>query len=333
MGMAMMAASSVLFAAMACLLRAATDVDCYTAALFRFVVGMALLTTAAMSGWVRLEFRRRKLLFLRGLLGGIGVVLFYYSIQRIGLARGTVIAYTYPVFAALIGMVVLKERLSWAQAGLMLVAFAGIALVVSDEGLGGGGFGLGEGLALLGAVVAGLVVVLIKILRETESTGAIFCAQCAVGLWIVLLPASGGTGVDGSDAGLMILAGLLAAGGQLLMTGAYRHIPVSTGSMLSMLAPVLSTLLAARCFQESLSGTNLMGMALVTGACALILVRPVRTRTRDGSEKLSQLRQDAPMALHAIVDSGNRSVPRTGGIVQPLSLKTKSPPPQPERPL
>ena len=69
-GIAMMASSSVLFALVAGLLRYASEVDVFTAALFRFAVGIALLGTAAMANRITLTFVRSRLLFIRGFLGG-----------------------------------------------------------------------------------------------------------------------------------------------------------------------------------------------------------------------------------------------------------------------
>jgi len=274
-GIAMMASSSVLFALVAGLLRYASEVDVFTAALFRFAVGIALLGTAAMANRITLTFVRSRLLFIRGFLGGAGVVLFYLSIQKIGLAKAAVIGSTYPIFAAMISALFLHERISLYKWALILIAFAGIYITVMGNGSIQQGMGRYELLALLGALVAGVVVVLIKILRETESASAIFCAQSAIGFWLVLLPSHVGGGAVSMRSGLVLLiAAVLAAGAQLLMTWSYRHVPVSTGALLSLMTPALSVLIGISLFGEPVTTEETVGIAIVLGSCvSLVVVR------------------------------------------------------------
>ena len=112
-----MMGSGVLFTLMAILVRSAPNIDCYTTALFRFAIGIALLGTAAMTKKITLTFHQSRLLFLRGFLGSIGVIIFYISITHIGLAKGSAITYSYPVFATLGGALFLGERIGWRRGG------------------------------------------------------------------------------------------------------------------------------------------------------------------------------------------------------------------------
>jgi len=53
------------------------------------------------------------------------------------------------------------------------------------------------------------------------------------------------------------------------MTWSYRHVKVSTGSLLGMLTPVLNVLTAAVLFGERLDPVTQAGVVLVLGACGL----------------------------------------------------------------
>lgn len=274
LGVAGMVTSAVFFALMAGLLRTAPQIDFYTAALFRFTIGIALLGTAAMTGLIRLTFVRRRLLFLRGLLGGAGTVLFYMAIMKVGLAKGTAITYTFPIFAAVGGALFLREKIRLSKWVAIMLAMAGIYMTVCGFGPLSKGFGPYECLAVFGAVLAGAVVVMIKELRETESTHAIFCAQCAVGFWLVLLPSNASHSDVSMSAGtVMVASALLAAGGQLLMTYSYRHLPVSTGSLLSMLTPVLNVGIGLLFFGEDLAWDSAIGVGVVLASCTYVVVR------------------------------------------------------------
>ena len=235
----------------------------------RFVVGLMMVTGLLAGGTARLTFVNARLLILRGILGGVGVMIFYLSIVEIGLARGTVITYSYPIFGAIGGSLFLKERLSGRHWLLIGLAFAGLYFTIrGDTSAGSSSRGM-ELVALLGAMVAGLVVVMIRKLRETDSVSSIFAAQCIGGMAVVAWPVAGGSLQVGAE-GWVLLAGigLLAGTAQLLMTYSYKHLPVALGSLLGMLCPVMNVLIGLCWFEESINAVNAAGIALVFLACA-----------------------------------------------------------------
>jgi drug/metabolite transporter (DMT)-like permease len=288
-GVALSLLSAVGFCGMALLIRLAASFDTFMVAQFRFVIGLALLGTAALSGWIRLDFRNGRLLFLRGLTGGAAVVLFFTSVAKLGVGKGTVISYAYPVFASLFGAAFLKERLGPARWLAVTGALAGIWLL-SGPGTGPGtvsaaswAIGRYELLALAGSVLSGIAVVLVRKLHETDSTYAIFFAQCLVGLWLVIVPANVSGQALGYRGGLLLMAiGVIAAVSQLLMTEGYRHLSVTTASLLGMLTPVLSFLAGIVLFSEPVSLRGAVGALVVVACCALVILtdRPAAVRGR-----------------------------------------------------
>lgn len=273
-GVSGMLLSSMLFSLMSILVRYAPEVGSYRTSMVRFAVGIALLGVLAMAGKISLQFHNRRLLMVRGVFGGVGVVMHYYAIIHIGLAKGTVITYLYPVFAAIFGSVLLGERVGFRSAIAISVAFVGLLLTVLSDQFDFTTFGIPEGIAILGAVLAGLVVVMIRKLRESDSAASIFCAQCAVGFWIVIIPANQSVAVLPLTTALILVAiGLLAAFGQLLMTWSFKHVEVTSGSLIGMLCPVLNVLFGVTLFGEQLTVMNGVGMGLVLLACGWMATR------------------------------------------------------------
>jgi drug/metabolite transporter (DMT)-like permease len=265
-----MMGSAALFSAMAFLIRYDRGVSSFTAALFRFVIGACTLATLALFRLIRLEFRNRLVLFLRGLFGGTAVLLFYLSIVKIGIAKGTVISYTFPVFATLGGVVFLRDRVRPAVWIFMAVSLVGLLLLAGPSWASGGGNReqLWIGLAFLGAVLSGLAIVCIKSLTATDSPYAIFMSQCAVGFWIVLLPANVAPSNLGWVPALLLLGiGLAATAGQLLMTWSFGYVPISTGSLLSLLTPTLNVLLGLLLFRETMTVLEIAGTSLILLSC------------------------------------------------------------------
>lgn len=275
-----MLGSSVAFCLMASLVRHASNIDSFKVASFRFVIGLALLGTMALFGKIKLTFVHGPLLFLRGLTGGIAVFLFFLSISKLGIGKGTTISYSYPIFAAIFGGIFLKEKIGGLKCVCIATALVGICLL-SFDGNATSSFlpsvGRFELLAVLGAVFSGIAVVLVKKLHDTDSTYAIFFAQCAIGLWLVIIPANVvGVSIGYSGGVILLSIGIVAATGQLLMTEAYRHVTVATGSLLGMLVPVLSSFVGILFFHEHLSSHRLLSSAIVILSCSLIIIRDGR---------------------------------------------------------
>ncbi len=268
--------SCALFCVAGCLVRQAAYIGPVRIALFRFVIGLGLITGAAVFGRVKLRFNDRRLLFLRGLTGGTAVFIAFLAITELGLGKGTVIICSYPIFASIFSAIFLKERLRLVNVAAIVIAFSGIYLISSDDSDGlwtFSVFGKIELITIFGAVLGGIAVTLIRKLHDTDNSAAIYFSQCSVGMWLVLLPALKGGVAIGSTGMLLLLGiGVFATVGPLLMTEGYKYVPVKTGSLLCMLDPVAAYIAGVVIFGEPLVARSVVGAVLVVAACASVLV-------------------------------------------------------------
>ncbi len=280
-GTLLMLGSSIFFCVMAGMIKRMSHVNSFMLVQFRFVIGLALLGIVALFGKIRLSFSNGPLLFLRGLTGGAAVFLFFLSISKLGVGKGTVINYSFPAFASVFGVFLLREKLNPVKWIAVASALAGVALLAfgdakkGDAGSAAALFSIGryELLAILGAALSGVAVCLVKKLHDTDSTYAIFFAQCLVGLWLVIIPANVEGVSLGYAGGLMLLGiGVVAATAQLLMTEGYRHLTVTTGSLLSMSVPVLNFLLGIVVFKEKFSAAGIVGAVVVMASCTAVIL-------------------------------------------------------------
>ncbi len=275
-GVLLMILSSLAFCAMSALIKLIPDIDSYKTTLFRFMIGMAALGTAAQFGRIQLRFTNGPLLLMRGMCHGVGVFLFFLSITKLGLAKGTVISNSSPIFAAVFSAVYLRERIAWWQWVALGVAIFGLYLLCLGKGGGSGGMlsvGRYELLAITGAVLSGVSAVVIKKLHVTDSTYGIFFSQCVIGLWLMIIPANVVPCNIGYVGGAVLLAvGISATIGQLFMTEGYRYTSVSVGSLMCMLLPVFNIFVGLVFFREPLRLSGLVGAGLILGACLLVIV-------------------------------------------------------------
>ena len=273
-GAILMALASTFFCIAGCLIKCGSYIGVYRMAFFRFVIGLGLIAIAVMSGRVKLVFNNKKLLFLRGLTGGIAIVIGLVSITKLGLGKGMVMICSYPIFASVISAVFLKERLRLFDIGAILTAIVGIYFIAYEEQQGFSlmVFGKYELLAVLGAVIAGIAVSLIRKLHDTDSSLAIYFSQCVVGMWLVLGPSFSNEGSVGLNGVFILLGiGVTVTIGQLLMTEGFKYVPVKTGSLLLMLEPVLCYVAGVAIFREDLTLSSMFGSALVIGACMVVM--------------------------------------------------------------
>lgn len=217
--------------------------DGWLVTLFRGLAGTAIVIGLYQRpGRLRLQsLWDRPKVMARGTLGALGVAIYYLTIIELGAARAVVLSLTYPIFAALLARVFLKDPLSTRQLGWIITGFAGLVVFLSPKTLSSGP-GFYDLLAIFGALTAAAVVVLIRNLHQTEHGSTIFASQ-AVYCALLAAPITAGTSTPPLAAYLLLLlAGVIVAFGQLTMTFAYRHLEVSRGASLQLLLPVTTGL-------------------------------------------------------------------------------------------
>ncbi len=253
--------------------------------LWRFLIGCFLVAITVALTRARLRTEQLGMLLLRGVLGAVAVQLYFASIQLAGAGLGTLLNYTYPVWANAIAALVghRAPRGFWPLLG---VAIAGVVLVVDPVF---SSVGLGEILGLASAVVAGGAVLTIKKLRETDGELAILLSFSALGA-LLALPTALVTGFagradrltsDGLAWLLLIGVGVLSYFGQLLFTRGYKDTSIELGTVLSLTVPVVASLTGFLFANETLSVGYFVGGGMILLACAL-LGRQSSRRERPG---------------------------------------------------
>lgn len=267
--------SVIFFALMAVLVKSVPNVSSYQTTFFRFTIGLGILCVLALFGIVPLRFNDKKILFWRGLIGGVAVYLFYLAILKLGVGKGSVYVYSYPVFATLFSMLILKEKVEAIKFVIIFISLVGLVLLsLGGSNAGLGGIGFYELVGIGGSVTTGLAVVFVKKLHDSDNSYAIFFAQSIIGFWMFLVPSGvTQTSVNTTELILLVSIGIVAAIGQLLMTEGYRYVNVATGSLFQSLVPVFNLISGWVIFHEKLNAVELTGAFIIVLSCfALVLV-------------------------------------------------------------
>lgn len=143
----------------------------------------AFLTIAVAVAITRPRFTRPAwgLHLARTACGWTGVTLMFTASTLIPLADATAISFTNPVFAMLLAIVLLGEKVGpWRWLGAGLALLGGMILIRPA----GGGLELGALIALAAAAVTGLEIILIKRLSGRERPLPLMLVNNAIGLVI-----------------------------------------------------------------------------------------------------------------------------------------------------
>lgn len=261
-------------------------VPVYAFVLFRFLVAsVALLVIVGREGGPPLHgmtWGERRDLLLMSLLGMIGfTVLMFEGLKLTAASDAGIITATLPAAAALLGVVVMGDRLSRLQAGAIMLAVAGLALVQVTGAMSGASSFIGN-LLVGGAVLCEASFVLLgKRLAPPYRPLRLALGANLVGLGLsVPLVLASGEAVDwGSIPWSIWLLGTWHAlsASVLCLWLWYRALPcVDTwfAGLATAAVPVAALAVSALFLGESIGGWKLAGAVLVVGAIVLGALAP-----------------------------------------------------------
>jgi drug/metabolite transporter (DMT)-like permease len=243
----------------------------------RFAMGVAILGAAVLARR-QLSLPGTRDLGYFALLGFIGVT-FHQWLQSTGLttAQATTTAWivaTTPVFMALLGLLLLKERLDWARWVGIFLAAAGVLLVVSRGDLAALSAGKlatpGDLLILISAPNWAVFSVLSRRGLQTHPAARMMFFVMGFG-WLFItalfLAGPGLSEIDqlGMDGWLAIgFLGIACSGvAYIFWYDALQALPASQVGAFLYLEPLVTTLLAASLLNESLTWATLAGGAVI----------------------------------------------------------------------
>lgn len=226
-----------------------------------------------------LIYRRRSLTALKSMgLAGLGISLCYVinslgfvlSVSNTSVANTLIIVATAPMFAALLSIVVLKEKITLATWIAILCAFAGIMIVVGDS-FGSGGF-IGDMFALVTAVGMATAFTLIRRKPDIDMVPALALAGLIAAA--ITYPLSGAFSYSNDQIlwiGIMGVVILPISFG--LLTIGPRYIPAPEVSLLLLLETTLGPLWVWLATGEEASDNALIGGGIVV---ATLLIHSLR---------------------------------------------------------
>ncbi|SHJ64798.1 EamA domain-containing membrane protein RarD [Dethiosulfatibacter aminovorans DSM 17477] len=261
LGIILIITSSLFFSLMATAVKSVNHFPLAEKVFFRNFIGLIFLSIPMIKDRGLLKVTNKKLMFGRAFLGTFGVFLFYNSVLHLHLSEAMALNKLSPFFIIILSGLFLKEKIKPAQIIAVFVAIGGLMVILNPKlnipmipAL----------LGLTGAFCAGAAYTMIRQLRLTDHPSTIvfyFCLFSSVtSLPIMLSNFIIPTGIELLK---LCLIGLMALGGQLAMTNAYRYAPASQLSIYTYLNIVFSSLWGFLFYGESLTLSFMAGAGLI----------------------------------------------------------------------
>lgn len=261
-GPALFILSSFFLAVMAVFVKLASQyVPAGEIALVRFLVGLLAALFLAAAGKISLSSRRRRLMIGRGVFGGLAILFFFAAVDVGPVTNATVLNNTYPIFATIIAAIYLKERIKPAIIVPLLTSAAGIIMLTNPSF---SSFRMGDLYGFASGVSAGVAVVIIRALRQTESAWSVFFYLSLFGAAFSLVIALPQMVIPGPVGLLfMFLAAVFGTVGQVVNTYAYKYCTTSVGATISMSNSVFASFFGLMFLGDMLSLAETIGAAVV----------------------------------------------------------------------
>ena len=250
----------------------ADGMDTFTLLFLRFMIS-ALLMGALL--FIRREsIPRGKILWQligMGALGYVGQSFSYLTaIQFASAGLVALLLYLYPAFVAILSTIFLKEKLTRIKVIALSLATLGAALTANPEG------GKWQGIFLAvsaAAIYSVYIIVGTNVMKEVSAVQSSTIIFASAGLVYGAATAVSGAHLPGTAAGLSAVGGVVIVATVIPVVTfleGLKRIGPTNASMLSTLEPVVTVLLAAWLFGETLGLPILIGGALILIAVILL---------------------------------------------------------------
>jgi len=276
-----MLAGGLLFVAVTVLVRhLGSDMPAVEAAFIRYFIGVLLvLPLLWRMRWRVLRAGSFRLYFLRGLVHGVAVMLWFFAMARIPLAEVTAIGFSAPVFTALGAIVFFREQVRIRRMLAIAAGFIGTLVILRP------GFQTLEAGSLAQLVAAFFFAgsfLLAKKMTQRESSSDIL-VMLTIFCTLALMPGAIYYWRQPTlvEIGWLALVAVFATAGHYAITRAIAHAPLTVTQPLSFLQLVWAVLFGYWLFDEVPDKWVIAGGLMIVTAVSYLAHREALAARRD----------------------------------------------------
>lgn len=244
---------------------------------FRQTLAMPVVVVTVMlgPGLATLKTRRLPAHVLRTAIGLSSMACMFLTIMLLPLAEATTLQFTVPIFATILGAVVLREPTGWHRWGAVIAGFIGVVIVAQP---GSGHIPLiGAMTGLCAALLVATVSILLRHIGKTERpTTTVFYFSLLSMMPLAPLLAMTVGPHDAQTWTLLVLIGLVGGIGQIAMTSSLTLAPVAVVVPMDYSGLIWATLYGYLLFGALPSSMTWVGAPIIVASGLYIVWREHR---------------------------------------------------------
>lgn len=243
---------------------------------------IALAPVFLRTGTSVLRTGRLRLHFGRALVQGVGMMCFFTGLTLIPFAEVTALSFSAPLFATVLAIVVMGERVRIRRISALLAGFTGVLIVMRPDT---GALSLGALLILASSFIWAVAMTIIKSLSRTESS---VTTTLYAGLFMVPITAVPAlavwTGPNGVQLLWLVGIGIAGSLGHVAFAQAFKLAEMSAVLPLDFLRLVWASAFGYLIFAEVPTLASWLGGLLIFSAASYIAVREAHLARQAGKK-------------------------------------------------
>ncbi|MGB8956811.1 MAG: DMT family transporter [Tumebacillaceae bacterium] len=262
--------SSLVFSVMNALVKeVSVNVPSSEVAFFRGLIGTVIIFFMMRSAKVPFSNKGIPMLCLRGVLGALYLMAYFYTISKIPLTDASILAHMTPIFTFILAALLLKERVSRSTLYVLPIFIIGALLLVKPFNYTS--YSIYALVGILSAVLAAAAGISIRILTKSHHTYEIVFYFLAIAT-VVAVPFmwSGFVIPSLTDSLYLLGIGVVSLVGQLVLTKAFSHENAVVVEIVRYIGIVYNAMWGFLFWAEVPDLLTITGGILVVGGCILL---------------------------------------------------------------
>lgn len=237
---------------------------------FQIVCIRGLIGAAAIGGYFawkgfhNLKTRRYRFHLMRSTVNFVGMVMWFWALNHVVLAKGVAVHFVMPLFIVLFAALFLRERIGLRRVCAVVAGFAGVLIILRPGVIA---FGLPE-FAILGsaALYAATTILLKVIVREESPLSVTFHTNLLIALWCLVPTVLFWEPISADDILPILGLGICGMIAPALVATALQTAEASLISAFDFLRLPFTALFAFLLFQEVPDAFVWVGAAVIFGS-------------------------------------------------------------------
>ncbi|MGK0448996.1 MAG: drug/metabolite transporter (DMT)-like permease [Polaribacter sp.] len=259
--------STLAFACMNSTVKYLDEVSTYQIVFFRSFGSLFFTFGFLLKNKIPIIGNNNKLLILRSVVGATSMLLFFMSVKYLSIGTAVSLRYIAPVFSAIFGIFLLKEKIKPLQWLFFVISLMGVFVIKGfDNQLNTTGLIL----VMLASILSGLVYIIISKIGKSEHPIVI------VNYFMVFATILGGVlsinnwvTPKGNEWFFLMILGVFGYFGQVYMTKAFQTASANIIAPIKYVEVIYTATFGVLLFKEIYTFYSFLGIALIIGGLIL----------------------------------------------------------------